>query len=69
MQRQRVASSSLASVGYDASCAILEIEFRKGPVYRYEGVPEFLFQGLMLSSSKGQFFRTRIVGRYPYREV
>lgn len=34
-----------------------------------QGVPEFLFQGLMLASSKGQFFRTRIVGRYPYREV
>ena len=63
--RQSVTSSMILSVGYDPDSQILEIEFRRGPrVYRYFGVPQFLFQGLMLARSKGTFFATRIADRY-----
>jgi hypothetical protein len=63
MNRQPVASSSLASVGYDSEGSMLEVEFRDGRVYRHAGVPDFLFRGLMLARSKGKFFNTRIFGR------
>jgi hypothetical protein len=35
MDRQRVNSSNLRSVGYDEEESVLEIEFQAGPVYRY----------------------------------
>jgi KTSC domain len=63
--RQSVKSSMILSVGYDSATNVLEIEFRRGPrVYRYSGVPEFLYQGLMAAPSKGQFFTSRIADLY-----
>jgi KTSC domain len=63
--RQSVTSSMILAVEYDNSSEILEIEFRRGPrVYRYFEVPEFLYRGLLAARSKGQFFTTRIAGRY-----
>jgi hypothetical protein len=47
MHRTTVASDNLASISYDASDAVLEIEFRNGRVYDYLGVPEDVFRGLM----------------------
>jgi hypothetical protein len=69
MDRESVTSSVLASVGFDADTDTLEIEFSSGDVYRYAGVPEFLYRGLMLSASKGVFFNTRIAGRYAFEHV
>jgi hypothetical protein len=55
----------ILSIGYDSASRVLEIEFRRGlRVYRYFDVPEFLYQGLMVARSKGQFFATRIADRY-----
>jgi hypothetical protein len=63
--RQAVNSTMIVGVGYDSSRRILEIEFRRGArVYRYFDVPEFLYQGLLVSTSKGRFFTTRSAGRY-----
>jgi hypothetical protein len=60
----------ILAVGYDSSSRILEIEFRRGPrVYRYFEVPQFLYQGLLAAQSKGQFFMTRIAGRYRTESV
>jgi hypothetical protein len=69
VERQTVNSSVIRSVGYDSDRRLLEIEFHHGHVYRYVGVPEFLYRGLMLASSKGSFFNTRIVDRYPHDQV
>ena len=49
--------------------AILEIEFRNGRTYRYFNVSEFLYRGLALASSKGQYFTQRIDGRFRFEEV
>ena len=56
MGRVRVSSSNLASVGYEAASAVLEVEFNNGSVYRYSGVPEHVYKGLMDAASKGGFF-------------
>ena len=48
---------------------ILEVEFTNGRVYQYLGVPEFLYQGFLLASSKGDYFNTRIDERFPASEV
>jgi hypothetical protein len=59
----------IRSVGYDCATQVLEIEFHHGRIYRYSGVPDFIYQGLMVSKSKGSFFNSRIVERYPSSEV
>ena len=69
VDRESVKSSSIRSVGYDPATGALEIEFETGPVYRYEGVPDFLYRGLVAARSKGKFFHTRISNRYPFQEV
>jgi hypothetical protein len=56
MGKNPVSSSSLASVGYDVSGAVLEVEFNHGGVYQYSGVPEEVYQGLMNAGSHGTFY-------------
>lgn len=69
MNRERVQSSMITSVGYDAQSAILEIEFRNGRTYQYLDVPAFLYRGLTLAASKGQYFTRRIDSRFRFEEV
>lgn len=67
--RQRVESSSLTSVGYETGSRTLEVEFRKGGVYRYFEVPASLHESLMKASSKGRFFAAEVRDRFPYARV
>lgn len=67
--RQPVDSSSLASVGYDRGSRTLEVEFRKGGVYRYFEVPASLHESLLRAPFKGRFFAAELRGRFPYARV
>ena len=69
MERQRVVSSNILSVGYDPDSQTLEMEFSKGSIYQYCGVPENIWHGLMQASSKGKYFHAHIRDRYQYRQV
>ena len=66
MDRAPVDSTLIKSIGYDTTLSELEVELQNGLVYRYAGVPEFLYHGLALAGSKGAFFNTRIRDRYPF---
>lgn len=46
-------SSSLKSIGFDATEDILEIEFHHGGVYRYLHVPLNVYKELLSAESKG----------------
>lgn len=69
MDRVRVSSSNLRSVGYDPIESILEVEFRTGAIYRYFNVPDHKFGGLLAAGSKGRYLHNHIKGRYRYRRV
>ncbi|MEI9477587.1 MAG: KTSC domain-containing protein [Deltaproteobacteria bacterium] len=69
MQRIPVASSNLASVGYDLASLTLEIEFHSGSIYQYFNVPESLYTRLMSASSLGVFFHAHIKDRFRFRQV
>jgi hypothetical protein len=69
MQRQWIESSVLASVGYDRFEHVLEVEFRRGGVYRYFEVPEAAVEELMTEGSHGQYFATRIRDRFRSRRI
>jgi len=70
MDRVPVQSSNLASVGYDISTSVLEIEFRNGNVYQYYGVPAQVYEELMNAGSKGSYFHRNIRnGGYSFSKI
>ncbi len=56
MERVRVDSKALRSVGYDVGMRVLEVEFVSGTIYRYLDVPDYLHLGLMAADSHGAFY-------------
>ena len=66
MNRDPVASSNLASAGYDEAAQTLEIEFANGAIYQYYNVGSDLYEQFAHSSSKGQFLNTYIRSGYAY---
>lgn len=69
MNRDAVASSNIASIGYDERAQTLEIEFTNGSVYQYYNVGAALFEQLMQAPSKGQFLHAYIKNAYPFSRV
>lgn len=70
MDRIRVSSSNLASVGYETSTGTLEIEFINRGIYQYFNVPAYVHSGLMSASSHGSYFDAHIKkGGYSYRKI
>ena len=59
-----VNSSDLSAVGYDSATETLTIEFNSGGLYEYYGVPQNIYEGLMSSPSKGQYFHRFIKESY-----
>lgn len=66
IKRTPVASSTIASVGYDAEKQILEIELQHGAIYQYFNVPEEVYNGLMNAGSIGSYFMNEIKTRLEY---
>lgn len=69
INRQRVDSSAIAAVGYDAAARVLEIEFRSGAIYRYLDVPEEIHRRLLAAGSKGGFFGKNIRDKFRSERV
>ncbi len=64
-----VRSRDLALIGYDGASSILEVVFRAGGVYRFQEVPEGVYQNLMAAPSHGTFFQKHIKNQYAYVKV
>lgn len=69
MQRERVKSSVIRSIGYDPKRSILEVEFHTGRLYRYFRVPPEEVTTLLTSDSIGGHFNHVIRQRYRSREI
>jgi hypothetical protein len=69
VRRHSLDSTAIASAGYDAATAMLELEFTSGEVYRYFAVPPSVHRGLHAAESAGNFFRERIRDVYPAEHV
>ena len=69
MKRTPVNSSNLASIGYDPTSQILEIEFNSGTVYQYFAVPQSVYAALMSASSHGRYFYHNIRDSYHYHQI
>lgn len=69
MDRQPVSSSNVASVGYDAGSALLEVEYKDGSIYQYFDVPQHHYEGLVGAGSVGSYLNQNIKGSYRYSKL
>jgi hypothetical protein len=69
MQREYVASTNIASIGYDEASETLEVEFLNSSVYQYYNIPPNLYEELLRDGSKGSFLNTYIKNNYAYSRV
>lgn len=70
MQRHRVLSSVIRSVGFDAAASILEVEFvASGSVYAYYDVPLSVYEELLVADSMGGYFNEFIKDLYACQAI
>jgi hypothetical protein len=60
MDRRKVSSSSIRSVGYDERNRVLEVEFNDGRVNQYSGVSAEVHRRLMSAPSIVSYFRDNV---------
>lgn len=66
MERTRVSSSNIASIGYDSASSTLEVEFNESGVYVYFDVPAHAYDALMAAPSHGKYFSAFIKQTYRF---
>jgi hypothetical protein len=59
----------VSAIGYHAETQALEVEYTRGGVYQYQGVPPDVFDQLMKASSKGTFINEHIKNSYIFIRV
>ena len=64
-----VEGKTLSTVGYDEDAQVLAIEFSRGPVYIYNGVPKDAYDELIKSPSPDIYFDEKIRNSYKNRRV
>lgn len=69
MDRIRVRSSNISSIGYEANSRTLEVEFHSGSIYQYNRVPESVYEALMDARSHGAYFNDQVRDNYSTHQV
>jgi hypothetical protein len=69
MERRRVNSSKLRSVGYDEATRTLEVEMSNGQVFQYIGVYPEVHRRLMAAPNPTSFFDDKIAEEYTPKRV
>ena len=69
MQRKRVNSSKLRSVGYDEQMRTLEVEMSNGQVFQYSGVYPEVYRRFMAAPNPTSFFDDKIADEYTGKRV
>lgn len=64
MERVKIESSNIESVGYDDESKVLELEFKNGNVYTYFDVPRTIYLDFLTSESAGRFAHKYIYGSF-----
>jgi len=60
IERIKVESSNVESIGYDEDSKTLIVEFKSGSTYSYNGVPSIVYKKMLESESKGKFLNNNI---------
>lgn len=66
---KKVKSSNLEIVGYDPKAKTMQVKFHSGNIYEFSAVSRFVYDALLQSESKGQFFNKFIKGRFECQKL
>jgi hypothetical protein len=69
MERTKVESTILLSIGYEPDSELLELEFLSGAIYGYLDVPPYAYMALMESNSKDAYFEKFIHDKYDVEKI
>lgn len=69
MDRKKVSSSKIRSVGYDERNRLLEIEFNDGSVYQFTGVSPEVHRRLMAAPSIASYYQDKIEEEFPRKRI
>ena len=69
MERKKVSSSHIRSVGYDASAQLLEVELADGTIWQYSKVPGEVQRRFMAAQSMVSYYRDNIEEEYSRRRI
>ena len=69
MERKRVNSSKVRSVGYDEKTRTLEVEMSNGQVFQYSGVYPEVYRRFMAAPNPTSFFDDKIAEEYSAKRV
>jgi YD repeat-containing protein len=69
MERKKVNSSSIRSVGYDERSRVLEVEFNDGRINQYTGLSPEVHRRLMSAPSIVSYFRDNVEESFPAKRV
>lgn len=69
MDRKRVNSSKIRSVGYDEKTQTLEVEMSNGQVWQYPKVYPEVYRRFLAAPNPTSFFEDRIAEDYTGRRV
>lgn len=64
-QYQRVQSTAITSIRYNADARELDVAFTNGKTYCYSNVPLQVYLAFVDVASKGRFFNEKIKDRFP----
>jgi len=68
MNRQKVKSSNIASIGYEEAKKTLVVEFIKSGCYSYSNVSKETYIAFVNAPSKGKYFFENIKGNYKFNK-
>ncbi len=69
MERKRVSSSKVRSIGYDERQQLLEVEFTNGQVWQYTRVSPEVHRRFMAAPNPTTFYDDRIADEYSGKRV
>jgi hypothetical protein len=69
VERKRVNSSKLRSVGYEEQTRTLEVEMSNGQVFQYVGVYPEVYRRFMAAPNPTSFFDDKIAEEYTAKKV
>ena len=69
MERKKVSSSKIRTVGYDARTQTLEVEFNNGSAMQYSRVSDDLHRRMMNAGSVASFFEDHIQDTFSEKQM
>jgi hypothetical protein len=69
MDRKKVNSSGIRSIGYEASSQVLEVELTDGSIWQYSKVPSEVHRRLMAAPSAVSYYRDNVEEEYSRRRL